>query len=323
MALMSRSLAETLAGRHGVVTLDELLHDGFSRRAIARHVARGSLVRVHNGVFRSATSPETFEAQCAAACAADPEVIITGTAAGRLWGFHHIGRPDVPMALVAHARSPITRGVLLRRTNLLDDTDRRRARRRNPHRESAARVVRLRTRPGRRALRAPHGMGARPSHHHADAVAYGITDECTRAHGCSSGESGALVALGLATPGRLRSRTPRPEGARTSRREPPGSPVSVAAHRWDGDPPRRCRARTALGGRDRSRHVARWSVRRSARQGSRPRSETSRLAGRAGHRSGTGGGLRTGHLRARRTPSAPTHRTASRVTSTPPISPIS
>lgn len=124
MALMSRSLAETLAGRHGVVTLDELLHDGFSRRAIARHVARGSLVRVHNGVFRSATSPETFEAQCAAACAADPEVIITGTAAGRLWGFHHIGRPDVPMALVAHARSPITRGVLLRRTNLLDDTDR-------------------------------------------------------------------------------------------------------------------------------------------------------------------------------------------------------
>ncbi len=59
-----------------------------------------------------------------AACAADPEVIITGTAAGRLWGFHHIGRPDVPMALVAHARSPITRGVLLRRTNLLDDTDR-------------------------------------------------------------------------------------------------------------------------------------------------------------------------------------------------------
>jgi hypothetical protein len=124
MALMSRSLAATLAGRHGVVTFDELLLDGFSRRGVARHVAQGTLLRVHNGVFRAATSPDTFEARCAAACAADPEVIITGVAAGLLWGFHHIGRPDMPIALVAHARSPITRGVLLRRTNLLDDSDR-------------------------------------------------------------------------------------------------------------------------------------------------------------------------------------------------------
>ncbi len=192
------------------------------------------------------------------------------------------------MALVAHARSPITQ----RRAAAPHEPARRhrprRARRRNPHRESAERLVRLRPRPRRRALRAPHGMGARPPHDHADAVAYGIADEFTRAHGCSSGESGALIALGLATPGRLRARTPRPEGARTSRREPAGSPVPVAAHRWDGDPPRRCGARTALGGRDRSRHVARRPVRHAARQGSRPRSETSRLAGRAGHRSGTG-----------------------------------
>jgi very-short-patch-repair endonuclease len=49
--------------------------------------------------------------------------IITGVAAARLWEFRHVWRPDVPHVLVGHDRTPITRGVVLRRSNVIDGTD--------------------------------------------------------------------------------------------------------------------------------------------------------------------------------------------------------
>jgi hypothetical protein len=124
MALISTDLARRVAGRHGIVTTAELVADGFSHRAISYHVEHGALVRVHQGVYRLATSADTFEARCAAACAADPDVVVTGAAAARLWEFRHVGRPDVPIVLVAHDRNPLANGVTIRRTNLLDDQDR-------------------------------------------------------------------------------------------------------------------------------------------------------------------------------------------------------
>jgi hypothetical protein len=124
MVQLSRSLAARVAQQHGIVTRIDLLADGWSHRQIDASTQRGMLIRVHNGVYRIATSPDTFEARCAAACAADPEVVITSTAAARLWSFRHTWRPDSPIALVAHDRTPITRGVVLRRTNVLDDQDR-------------------------------------------------------------------------------------------------------------------------------------------------------------------------------------------------------
>jgi hypothetical protein len=124
MVQLSRSLAARIARRHGTVTRVELLGDGYSHREIDRAVERGTFVRVHNGVYRIATSPDSFEARCAAACAADPEVVVTGTAAARLWSFRHTWRPERPIVLVAHQRTPIARGVVLRRTNVLEDEDR-------------------------------------------------------------------------------------------------------------------------------------------------------------------------------------------------------
>jgi hypothetical protein len=123
MALISPTLADRIATRHGIVTTSELIADGFSRRAISYHVEHGSLLRVHGGVFRLATAADTFESRCSAACAADQEVVIGGTAAARLWEFRHIGRPDLPIVLVAHDRTPLAHGVLIRRTNRLDETD--------------------------------------------------------------------------------------------------------------------------------------------------------------------------------------------------------
>ena len=124
MVQMSLTLVSHIVQRHGIVTRAELLADGFSRREVDRASERGALTRVHNGVYRMSTSADTFEARCVAACAADSEVIVTGTAAARIWGARHLRRTDQPIVLVAHDRTPLTRGVVLRRSNVLDDEDR-------------------------------------------------------------------------------------------------------------------------------------------------------------------------------------------------------
>ena len=124
MVQLSHTLVSHIVERHGVVTRSELLADGFSRREIDRASERGAITRVHNGVYRISTSPDTFEARCVAACAADPQATVTGVAAARLWGARHTRRIDEPIILIAHDRTPLTRGVVLRRTNVLDDEDR-------------------------------------------------------------------------------------------------------------------------------------------------------------------------------------------------------
>lgn len=124
MATKSEALAAKIATRHGIVTRDQLLADGHSRSSIRWQLDHGALVQVHKGVFRLTTSPDTFEARCAAVCLADPAAIITGVAAGRLWGFRHTWQPDVPHVLVSHGVTSITRGVVLRRSNVIDANDR-------------------------------------------------------------------------------------------------------------------------------------------------------------------------------------------------------
>ncbi len=123
MATLSPSLARLIAQRHGIVTHDELTADGYTTNTLRWQLANGVLVPVHRGVYRIATSPETFESRCAAACFADPSAIVTGISAGRLWGFRHVWRAEVPHVLVGHDRTPITKGVLLRRSNVIDSGD--------------------------------------------------------------------------------------------------------------------------------------------------------------------------------------------------------
>ncbi len=123
MPQLSISLRDKVRARHGVVTTDELVADGIGRNSIRRWVETGVIVRYHPGVYRFATSPDTFESRCLAACFADPSTVVTGTAAGRLWEFRHIVTPSEPILLVEHNRSPLSRGVALRRTNMLDPSD--------------------------------------------------------------------------------------------------------------------------------------------------------------------------------------------------------
>ncbi|MEN9506745.1 MAG: hypothetical protein RI958_2671 [Actinomycetota bacterium] len=117
-------LADTIARRHGVVTRAELIGNGWSRHRIEQAVHDGTLVVCHPGVYRVRTSPRTFESQCVAACLADPTLIVTGPAGARLWGFRHIRHAGPPILLTTHDRNPISGGVIVRRTNVLDDTDR-------------------------------------------------------------------------------------------------------------------------------------------------------------------------------------------------------
>jgi hypothetical protein len=123
MATISRPLAVRIAERHGIITHDELLVDGHTRNSVRRLVEKGLLVVEHKHVYRLATSPDTFEARCAAACSADPFGLISGVAAARLWEFRHVWRPDIPHLVVGHDRTPITQGVVLRRSNVIAAED--------------------------------------------------------------------------------------------------------------------------------------------------------------------------------------------------------
>lgn len=124
MPHLSPDLAAIAATRHGIVTVPDLVADGLTTHSIRRLVTAGVLVRCHEGVYRLATAPNAFEARCAAASAADPTVVVTGRAAGRLWGFRHLGRPVAdPIVLVGHGSHAVSGRVLIRRTNVLAPED--------------------------------------------------------------------------------------------------------------------------------------------------------------------------------------------------------
>lgn len=123
MPFLSPQLVERAAQRHGAITALELVEDGLSSNIIRRFVREGMLCRIHHGVYRSALSPLTFELRCAAACMADPGVIVTGPAAARLWQFRHVPTVDHAVLTAAHDRTPLSNGVVIRRTNQLSAED--------------------------------------------------------------------------------------------------------------------------------------------------------------------------------------------------------
>jgi very-short-patch-repair endonuclease len=120
MPQLSPALSAVVRTRHGIVTTEQLLADGIGVNPRRRLVSAGSLLLCHKGVYRVSTAPDTFESRCVAACLADPESVVGGPAAARLWGFRHVFHPEQPILLVRHDRTPLSRGAILRRTNRLD-----------------------------------------------------------------------------------------------------------------------------------------------------------------------------------------------------------
>jgi hypothetical protein len=115
----SVGLSRLIARRHGVVTKSELIGDGFTEHTIRRQVTAGTLVRMHSGVYRFATTAETFETRCAAACLADPSTAVTSISAGKLWAFRPTPRHDVPILVTGHDEPRLARGVIVRRSTTL------------------------------------------------------------------------------------------------------------------------------------------------------------------------------------------------------------
>jgi very-short-patch-repair endonuclease len=119
-------LIDILRERHGVVNIEQLERHGVGGPPRRRLVEAGLLIPVHRGVYRWATTPVTLEQRCAAACLADPDIVVDGPTGARLWRFHHVepGWDTAPVVVTApHGQSPVRRGVILRRSAELPATD--------------------------------------------------------------------------------------------------------------------------------------------------------------------------------------------------------
>jgi very-short-patch-repair endonuclease len=106
---------------HGVVTRDELLWAGVSHEEIRVRLHKGSLIRVHAGVYRAGHTGRSVEARYMAAVRACGErALLCGRAAAYVWGLIK-GKAPQP-----EVRAPTKRrvaGVVTRRCRSLDPRD--------------------------------------------------------------------------------------------------------------------------------------------------------------------------------------------------------
>lgn len=124
MTAFAPRLNHHLANHHGVIDRPTILSFGHTAAHIDGWCRSGMLHRVHNGVFRAASVPVTFESRCLAACLACPELVIGGASAAHHWGFKHTSRYDDPITgLVPHGRRPVRAEVMIRRSNAIDPVD--------------------------------------------------------------------------------------------------------------------------------------------------------------------------------------------------------
>jgi predicted transcriptional regulator of viral defense system len=73
--------------QHGVVTRSQLLAAGISARSIEKRLDKGSLIRVHRGVYRVGHVAPSLEADyMAAVLACGERAVLSGRAAARLLG---------------------------------------------------------------------------------------------------------------------------------------------------------------------------------------------------------------------------------------------
>jgi very-short-patch-repair endonuclease len=91
MSLQDATVEEVLAriarSQHGLVTRKQLLDAGVSSDEIRWRLREGSLIRVHRGVYRVGHKAPSIEARYLAAVLACGEgAVLSGQAAGHLWG---------------------------------------------------------------------------------------------------------------------------------------------------------------------------------------------------------------------------------------------
>jgi predicted transcriptional regulator of viral defense system len=111
-----QAVARIAADQHGVITIGQLLATGLSRDAVGRRVRKGSLHRVHRGVYRVGHRAPSVEASYLAAVLACGEgAVISGMAAAYLLGLSRQPPPPPEVTALCERRVP---GVATRRIGL-------------------------------------------------------------------------------------------------------------------------------------------------------------------------------------------------------------
>ena len=118
------TLAAVSRDLHGIVSLDELHALGISKSQRHQLIVDGLLVPMFRGVYRLATCHESLAGRCRAICLANPDAVITGRAAGRLWGLRRMGPVDTIEVRLPHgSRSFGDPRIVERRCNQLPAMD--------------------------------------------------------------------------------------------------------------------------------------------------------------------------------------------------------
>ena len=106
----------------GVVSAQQMVTLGCPIRTVHRMVARGELVRMQPGVYRSNQWPDERAQQMAALCATGPDVMIGLTTALKEWGFRRVDDMRLHV-LTPHGSSPDVVGAVVHRCRKIDLVD--------------------------------------------------------------------------------------------------------------------------------------------------------------------------------------------------------
>jgi hypothetical protein len=113
---VDRIIARIAGRQHGIVTAAQLVAAGIDRDAIRLRVERGTLIRVHQGVFRVGHAAPSMEADyCAAVLACGKGSYLGGRAAGS--NYRILKGPPAPPEVVALSEKNRP-GIITRRAKL-------------------------------------------------------------------------------------------------------------------------------------------------------------------------------------------------------------
>ncbi|MGB8859428.1 MAG: type IV toxin-antitoxin system AbiEi family antitoxin domain-containing protein [Ilumatobacteraceae bacterium] len=116
------TLDEWFRSHLGVVSAQQMVTLGCPVRTIHRMVARGELVRMQRGVYRTSQWPDERPQQLAALCATGPDVIIGLTTALKEWGLRRVDDMRLHV-LTPHSASPDVVGAVVHRCRKIDPVD--------------------------------------------------------------------------------------------------------------------------------------------------------------------------------------------------------
>jgi very-short-patch-repair endonuclease len=96
-------LERTAKPQHGAFTRQQALEAGMSPRQLHRRVLDGRVVAIDRGVYRHATTPESWQQRLIAACLAGPAVA-SHRSAGLLWDFPTMPSEVLEVTALRHRR---------------------------------------------------------------------------------------------------------------------------------------------------------------------------------------------------------------------------